>query len=173
VRLACKTFLLSRTSYGYVTQRAADDQIIDALTRLAASHPRWGFGLIFAWLRNQGYRWNHKRVYRVYCELALNLRIKPKRRLPVREPQPLAQPLAPNACWSMDFMVDCLAGGPAFRTLNITDDFNRESLGIEIDLSLPAKRVTRALDQIAQWRGYPQCVRVDNGPEFVSHSLHA
>ena len=57
-------------------------------------------------------------------------------------------------------------------TLNIIDDFNRESLGIEIDLSLPAERVTRALDQIAKWRGYPRCVRLDNGPEFVSHSLH-
>ena len=172
MRLACKTFLISRTSYDYVAKRTADDKLIDVLTRLAASHPRWGFGLMFGWLRNQGCHWNHKRVYRVYCELALNLRIKPKRRLPARDPKPLAQPLAPNACWSMDFMADRLAGGPAFRTLNVIDDFNRESLGIEIDLSLSAERVTRALDQIAKWRGYPYCVRIDNGPEFVSHSLN-
>lgn len=72
--------------------------------RLSDSHKRCGFGLMFIWLRCEGYTWNHKRVYRIYCELALNLRIKPKKRLPSRTPVPLHQPVAPNAFWSMDFM---------------------------------------------------------------------
>jgi len=70
VRLACKTFRISRTTYDYVPTRAADDELTSVLTRVAASHPRWGFGLMFDWLRSQGYRWNHKRVYRVYWPMA-------------------------------------------------------------------------------------------------------
>ena len=126
---------------------------------------------MFRWLRKNGYEWNHKRVYRVYCELALNLRIKPKKRLPSRNPIPLHQPEQPNDFWSMDFMSDSLTNGRKFRTLNVIDDFNRESLSIEIDYSLPSERVVRTLDQIAAWRGYPKFLRVDNGPELISQVL--
>lgn len=139
--------------------------------RLADSHKRWGFGLMFRWLRRQGYTWNHKRVYKIYCELALNLRIKPKKRLPARTPVPLHQPAMPNSFWSMDFMSDALACGRKFRTLNVLDDFNRESLAIEVDYSLPAERVVRVLEQVALTRGYPTFIRVDNGPELISQRL--
>jgi putative transposase len=126
---------------------------------------------MFRWLRRQGYEWNHKRVYRFYRELSLNLRIKPKKRLPNRTPIPLHQPLSPNLFWSMDFMSDSLASGKKFRTLNILDDFNREALAIEIDYSLPAERVVRTLEQVALLRGYPTILRVDNGPELISKRL--
>ena len=89
-----------------------------------------GFGLCFLYLRNVlGYGWNHKRVYRIYCELELNLRIKPRKRLKRDKPDELAVPEAPNQVWSMDFMADRLGGGRAFRLLNLLDDFNREGLG--------------------------------------------
>ncbi len=146
-------------------------EITELLMRLAESHRRWGFGLMFRWLRRQGYTWNHKRVYKIYCELALNLRIKPKKRLPTREPIPLHQPVTPNMFWSMDFMSDALACGRKFRTLNVLDDFNRESLAIEVDFSLPTERVVRVLNQIALVRGYPKFIRVDNGPELISQRL--
>jgi putative transposase len=68
-------------------------------------------------------------------------------------------------------MADQLADGRSFRTLNVLDDFNREGLGIEVDLSLPAARVVRALDNIIEWRGKPRAIRVDNGPEYVSSTL--
>jgi putative transposase len=71
----------------------------------------------------------------------------------------------------MDFMADQLADGRSFRALNILDDFNREGLGIEVDLSLPALRVARTLDQIIEWRGKPGAIRVDNGPEYISGTL--
>ena len=58
-----------------------------------------------------------------------------------------------------------------FRLLNVLDDFNREGLGIEVDFSLPAERVVRALNQIIEWRGAPETIRVDNGPEYVSGTL--
>ena len=107
----------------------------------------------------------------MYCDLALNLRIKPRKRLKRDKPDALAVPDAPNEVWSMDFMADRLGDGRAFRLLNILDDFNREGLGIEVDFSLPAERVVRTLDRIIEWRGAPKAIRVDNGPEYVSGTL--
>lgn len=71
----------------------------------------------------------------------------------------------------MDFMHDQLEDGRSIRLLNVIDDFNREALGIEVDFSLPAQRVIRVLEQIMQWRGKPQVIRCDNGPEYVSATL--
>jgi putative transposase len=144
-------------------------EIADGLERLTENKRSWGFGLCFRYLRNvEGYGWNHKRVYRIYCELELNLRIKPKKRLKRYKPEPLAVPDAPNDTWSMDFMANQLADCRSIRTLNVLDDFNREGLCIEVDFSLPAKRVVRSLEQIIEWRGKPQAIRVDNGPEYIS-----
>ena len=70
-------------------------------------------------------------------------------------------------------MPDQLADGRKFRTLNVLEDYNREGLGIEVDVSLPALRVVRSLNQIIEWRGVPQIIRVDNGPEYVIGLLKA
>ena len=110
-------------------------------------------------------------MYRIYCELELNLRIKPEKRLNRPKPDELAVPDAPNQTWSMDFMADQLEDGRSLRTLNVLDDFNREGLGIEVDFSLPAICVVRSLNQIIEWRGKPATIRVDNGPEYVSGLL--
>ena len=72
---------------------------------------------------------------------------------------------------AMDFMSDSLFCGRRFRTFNVVDDYNREALAIEVDLSLPAPRVIRVLERIVAWRGYPAKIRMDNGPEFVSAAL--
>lgn len=117
-------------------------------------------------------RWNHKRVYRIYRELELNIRTKPPRRLKREKPEELAVPDAPNTVWSMDFTADRLADGRQFRLLNVLDDFNREGLGIEVDFSLPAERVVRSLNQIIEWRGKPLAIRVDHGPEYISSTLN-
>ncbi|GCD60262.1 transposase [Acetobacter pasteurianus NBRC 3277] len=119
----------------------------------------------------QGRVWNHKRVYRIYRELELNLRIKSRRRLVREKPEKLSVPALPNEVWSMDFMADRLLDGRAFRLLNILDDFNREGLAIEVDFSLPVCRVVRCLEQVMEWRGRPEAIRMDNGPEYVSHTL--
>ena len=170
-RHACRLFCMSRSVCRYQPKPRDDEPLQTALTELAEQHPRWGFRKMLHRLRHLGHRWNHKRVYRVYCQLRLNLRVKPKKRLPTRTPQPLIQPLAPNLCWSVDFMSDSLDSGRTFRTFNVIDDYNREGLWIEVDTSLPAQRVQRVLDTLAQERGYPQRVRSDNGPEFLARSL--
>jgi putative transposase len=149
-----------------------NEDIADWLERLTENKRTWGFGLRFLYPRNvQGNGWNHKRVYRIYCELKLNLRIKPKKRLKRDKPERLAAPAAPNDTWSMDFLAGQLADGRSLRTLNVLDDFNREGLCIEVDFSLPAERFIRSLDWIIEWRGKPQAIRVDNGPEYISGTL--
>ena len=173
IALACRAFEVSETCYRYSPKLDDEnEQIADLLLGLTKAKKTWGFGLCFLYLRNvQGYGWNHKRVYRIYRELELNLRIKPRKRLKREKPDELAVPEAPNEVWSMDFMADRLGDGRQFRLLNVLDDFNREGLGIEIDFSLPAERVVRALNRIIEWRGKPLAIRVDNGPEYVSSTL--
>jgi len=173
IRFACMVFQISETCYRYKRKLSAENiRIADWLIRLTNNQRNWGFGLCFLFLRNvKGFRWNHKRVYRIYRELELNLRIKPKKRLKREKPEPLAVPEKPNQTWSMDFMHDQLADGRRYRLFNVIDDCNREGLGIEVDFSLPAERVIRALDQIIEWRGQPETIRCDNGPEYISELL--
>jgi len=175
VALACRAFSISETCYRYEAKLSDENaEIADWLVRLAGSDKtrRWGFGLCYLFLRNvKGFAWNHKRIRRIYCELELNQRIKPKKRLSRETPEPLAVPECPNEMWSMDFMADQLGDGRSFRTLNVLDDFNREGLAIEVDFSLPAARVVRTLNQIIEWRGKPMGIRVDNGPEYISGKL--
>lgn len=173
IRLVCRAFGISQTCYHYQgKQRAENIDIAEHLLRLTHNQRNWGFGLCFLYLRNvKGYRWNHKRVYRIYRELELNLRIKPKKRIVREKPEPLAVPEIINQCWSMDFMHDQLSDGRSYRLFNVIDDFNREALRIDIDLSLPSERVVRALDQIIEWRGKPLTIRSDNGPEYISSTL--
>lgn len=103
--------------------------------------------------------------------MKLNIRRRAKKRLPERVKQPLMLPSAPNQVWSIDFMSDSLVDGRRFRLLNIIDDFNRESLAVEVDTSLPSLRVIRVLEQLIAQRGKPANIRCDNGPEFISHKL--
>ena len=156
--------------------KAQDAAIVPLIRDLVARRPTYGYRRIAAilnrLLRHECQRLvNHKRVYRIYRELELNLRIKPRKRLVREKPDELTVPEAPNKSWSMDFMADRLGDGRAFRLLNVLDDFNREGLAIDVDFSLPAERVIRSLNQIIEWRGKPTSLRVDNGPEYVSNKL--
>lgn len=175
IRLACTAFHISETCYRYQAKLSDDNALIaDWLLRLTYTNRAWGFGLCFLYLRNvKGFPYNHKRVYRIYRELELNLRIKPKRRLKRDKPDELAVPRQINHTWSIDFMHDRLEGGQSFRTFNVLDDYNREGLGIEVDLSLPSPRVIRTLERIIEWRGKPKVIRCDNGPELISQQLIA
>ena len=168
VRQACKAVNLSRTVFYYQPKNKADEPVIRALDELSDQHPCLGFWKLFYMLRKQGHGWNHKRVYRIYKQMKLNIRRTKKRRLPTREPQPLLQPLYGNESWSVDFMSDCLLDGTRFRTLNIIDDYNREALGIEVDTSIGASRLVNCLERIIPDVGTPKQIRVDNGPEFTS-----
>ena len=100
VRLACVLFGISETCYRYQAKLSDENALIaDWLIRLTTNHRSWGFGMCFYFLRNvKRFGWNHKRVLRIYRELELNLRIKPKKRLTREKPDALVVPDAPNQC---------------------------------------------------------------------------
>jgi putative transposase len=175
IKLACSIFSISESCYRYESSNKSENELIaHKLIELCKDKKRWGFGLCFDYFRNvKGYPWNHKRVYRIYRELELNLRIKPRRRLKRDKPDALSEPTAKNQMWSIDFMSDSLEDGKSFRTFNVLDDYRREGLGIEVDFSLPSERVIRSLEQIIEWRGKPLCIRCDNGPEFISDTFQS
>ena len=135
IRLACAALNISETCYRYQAKRQAEnDDIAHWLERLTDNNRNWGFGLCYLYLRNvRGKLWNHKRAYRIYRELELNLRIKPKKRMVREKPAALAEPASINQVWSMNFMHDQLSNGRSIRLLNVIDDFNREALGIGVD----------------------------------------
>jgi len=173
VRRACQAVRLSRAAY-YRPPRSRlgrDGDVIAALNAVVARHSRWGFWKCFYRLRRAGYRWNHKRVHRVYCALRLNLLRRMKRRVPARLRQPLVAPARLNETWALDFMVDALYDGRPFRALTVIDEGNREALAIEIGTSIPSARVIRVLDELVRLYARPARVRIDNGPELVAEAF--
>jgi putative transposase len=143
-----------------------DGPIVEALSELIEKHNRWGFWMCFHRLRNLGHRWNHKRVWRIYKAMRLNMKRRAKRRLPYREAAPLGTPAEVNNTWTFDFMSDTLYSGRRYRVLNIIDEGVREALDIVVDTSITANRVVRTLEQLKGQRGLPRAIRVDNGPEM-------
>jgi putative transposase len=175
VRRACRIANIDHKSYHYQPKLPETNKLIsDKLKSLSDKYPRYGFRKLFGLLRASGMIYNHKRVHRIYVDMGLNIKIKPKKRLTSRTKQHLSQPGSLNKCWSLDYMSDALDYGRCFRTANVIDDCNREGLGILASLSLPATRITRWLDQIAECRSaYPDAIRVDNGPENISKHFQA
>ena len=169
VRQACRAARLARSAF-YALRRPRDDSpAIAAIEGYVKDNPRHGFDKVYPAVRSATL--GKCRLYRVYKALGLNLKRRGKRRLPARVKAPLTIPVRPNDTWSADFMSDALWSGRRFRTFNVMDDFNREALRIEIDISLPAKRIVRALDELIEIRGKPLTMRVDNGPELISEEL--
>ena len=166
---ACRVAQIDRKTYRYDPKDKKENEMIkQLLCQLSAKYPHYGFQTLFGFFRQQGYRWNHKRVRRLYCELKLNLKIKPKKRLAPRTAKKLIVPSQPNNTWSIDFVHDALNYGRCFRTMTVIDDHRRECLGIKVAFSLPSSAATSHLDDIALRRGYPIRIRLDNGPEHIA-----
>lgn len=171
-RKACRWTGLSRNSMTEpIAVKEKDQELQDRIKAIAKRYKHWGLLKIHRKLRKQGETANHKRVRRLYQMAGLTLPRKVKKRLPESVRQPLPKATACNGCWSLDFTSDALTDGRKFRTLNVIDDYNREALGIEVDYSLPAQRVTRLLDNLLERYGKPERLRSDNGPEFISQTL--
>lgn len=170
-RQACKAVHVSSSSHRYQKRGRNNEPVVTKLQELVEKHPSIGFWQSYYRIRRQGFVWNHKRVYRIYTLLKLNIRRRARKRLPARVKQQLFQPSQPNEVWSVDFMADSLWNGRCFRLLNIVDDYNREVLHIEADTSLPTLRLIRCLEMLRELRGLPKMIRVDNGPEFISATL--
>ena len=171
-RRACGLIQIGRSTWSYRSRRRPDDDVRSALRELAAKRPRFGYRRLHVLIGREGHRMNHKRLYRLYRSEGLAVRRKKRKRL-TRERTPMPPPQRLNERWSMDFMHDRFGLGRKFRTFNLVDEFSRECPAIEVDTSIRAARVIRVLDRVADERGLPEEILVDNGTEFTSRALEA
>jgi putative transposase len=170
-RRACRLADLNLSTWQYRARRQQPSMLRERLKELASQRRRFGYRRLHALLRREGWRVNHKAVHRIYVEEGLQVRQRKRKRLARALRRPMLVPQAPNQRWSMDFQHDLLATGQRFRSLNIVDDFSRECPAIEVDTSLPGARVVRVLERLAETRGLPKEIIVDNGPEMIGKAL--
>jgi len=171
VTRACGLIDISRSLYRYEAKRPDDGELKQRLSELAQQKRRYGYRRLHVLLCREGWEINRKRTYRIYREAGLMVRRRKRKRIAGVERQVKAPAFRPNQSWSMDFVLDGLVDGRRLRCLNIVDDFTKECLAIEVDTSLPGRRVVSVLERLAESRGLPQSVTVDNGPEFAGKAL--
>ena len=172
-RRACRLAGVARSSYRYRSVAADQAALRLRLRDLAATRVRYGYRRLHILLRREGWRVNHKRVYRLYREEGLGIRVKRRKKLasaPRVLPPPATRPLER---WSLDFLSDSLVDGRRFRVLTIVDNVSRVSPAIAVGTSLTGERVVTLLDRLRSTVGVPQRIAIDNGPEFISKALDA
>ena len=173
-RHACRLLGLGRSTHRYRTRRNERDAALRArLKELAGKRMRFGYRRLTAMLLREGMPANHKRVYRLYREEGLAMRIRQRRRIRGTGAVSRAVATRANQRWSIDFVSDCVSTGRVIRMLTVVDDYTRECPAIEVDTSLGGLRVRRVLDRIASERGRPEAIVLDNGPEFRGRALAA
>ena len=173
-RHACRLLGLGRSTHRYRARRNERDAGLRArLKELAAKRMRFGYRRLTAMLVREGIAANHKRVYRLYREEGLAMRIRQRRRIRWTGGVSRALATRANQRWSIDFVSDCVSTGRVIRMLTVVDDCTRECPAIEVDTSLGGLRVRRVLDRIASERGLPEAIVLDNGPEFRGRALAA
>ena len=150
-----------------------DEPLKARMREIASTRVRFGFWRIYVLMRREGWKVNHKRIYRLYKAEGLNLRTKrPRRRKAAANRMDRIELTAPNQSWGMDFVSDALFDGKKFRALTVVDNFTRECLAIEVGQSLTGEDVVRVLTKIREERGaHPIRTQADNGPEFISLAL--
>ncbi|GMW03856.1 MAG: hypothetical protein AMXMBFR84_49900 [Candidatus Hydrogenedentota bacterium] len=126
--------------------------------------------MLWAKLRREDMRVNHKRVYRLWKLADLCLPHKHKRQLATRGAVPLGADF-PHHVWTYDFVQDATADGRRLRCLTLVDEFTRRCLDIEINRRMPSKKVLDVLLRAFERYGTPVCLRSDNGPEFIAKAL--
>jgi putative transposase len=177
VRKSCGVLGFRRQTYYRRRQghrpEELDQVIAGILHQVTRRFVAWGFWMVFHYLRRQSHPWNHKRVYRIWKEEELHLRLPPKRPKIRREYQDLLAPDRINEGWAMDFVSDWVVGPgqEKVRIINIMDECSRKALWTEAFSSISAKVLIEVLNLLIQWRGKPAYIRCDNGPEFISNRL--
>lgn len=171
-RRACRFTGLSLSTCRYEAHRpAADAHLSGRITELALERRRFGYRRIWQLLRREGLHVNHKRVYRLYHLSGLGVKRRRRRKVLATERLPLLRPAAPNLTWSMDFVMDALSTGRRIKCLTCVDDFTKECLTVTVAFGISGVQVSRILDSIALFRGYPATIRTDQGPEFTCRAL--
>ena len=171
-RRACELIEIARSGLGYVSIRAQRDApTLDAMKRLAAQYPRYGYRRIRVFLRREGHGMGRHRAHRLWRLAGLQLpRRRPRRRVAASRPRPLPA-LGPNQVWAYDFVFDASASGQQIKCLTVIDEFTRECLAIDVAGSIRSARVIEVLARLLTTHGAPRYLRSDNGPEFVSRAI--
>jgi len=173
IRRCCNVLMIQHSVYFYQHHRREDSALRSRVREIAVTRIRYGHWRIYTLLRREGWKDNHKRVYRVYKEEGLNLRSKrPRRNKAAAHRLERPENNSLYKCWSMDFVSDALFDGRKFRALTIVDNFSRECLAIVPGQSLRGMDVVKALEKIKDERGLvPERIQTDNGSEFISKEM--
>lgn len=170
-RHALRVVNMSASSFRYQPLPDRNRALRERIKTLAHHHRRYGAGMIYLKLRQQGEIVNHKRVERLYTEENLKLKRRKRKKVPVTDRQPLVRPEAPDEVWSMDFVFDRSSEGRIIKNLAIVDDATHESVCLRPERAISGVRVTRILDELALTRGLPKVLRTDNGKEFCGRAM--
>jgi putative transposase len=171
-RRACELIEIARSGLGYVSVRAErDTPSLEAMKRLSAQYPRYGYRRIRVFLRREGHGMSRHRAHRLWRLAGLQLpRRRPRRRVASSRPRPVPA-FGPNQVWAYDFVFDACANGQQIKCLTVIDEFTRECLAIDVAGSIRSARVIEVLARLISEHGAPRYLRSDNGPEFVSQAI--
>ena len=171
-RQACELIELPRSMLRYRSVRAERDApALDAMRRIAATYPRYGYRRVRIFLGREGHAMGPQRAHRLWRSAGLQLpRRRPRRRVAASRPRPLPA-FGPNQVWAYDFVHDACANGQKLKCLTIIDEFTRECLAIDVAGSIRSGRVIDVLSRLISEHGSPAYLRSDNGPEFVSTAI--
>jgi len=174
-RRACKTTSQPRATQRYQALQADKDKpLVSKIKKLAQKHRRYGYRMITALLRADGWRVNRKRVYRIWRQEGLKVPHKQvkRRRLGCSGNSCVRQKARHiNHVWSYDFLMDQTEDGKALKLLPVLDEYTRECLSIDVQRSITARDVISTLEYLFAVRGAPQYIRSDNGPEFIADAI--
>ncbi|WGD32305.1 IS3 family transposase [Ancylobacter sp. WKF20] len=170
-RRACKATGFCRMTMRYRAARGNDASLRERMKAIALERRRFGYRRLHVLLRREGFRVNHKRLFRLYREERLMVRRRGGRKRAIGTRAPMMIPMRPNERWSLDFVADQMTDGRRFRMLAIVDDCTRECLALVADTSLSGVRVARELNRLLAERGRPKMIVSDNGSEFTSNAI--
>ncbi len=170
-RRALAVVRMSAAALRYVPRPDQNGDLRERILTLAHRHRRYGAGMIYLKLRQDGHVVNHKRVDRLYAEARLQVKRRRRKKIPLADRQPLLRPQQRNEVWSADFVFDRTAEGRVLKCLTIVDDATSEAVAVVPARALGGLPVTRVLDQLAVTRGLPQVLRTDNGKEFCGRAM--
>lgn len=170
-RRALRVIGMSASALRYQPVPDRNQGLRQRIVTLAHRHRRYGSGMIYLKLRQEGEQVNHKRVERLYAEAALQIKRRKRKKVPAADRQPLHRPQSANQVWSMDFVFDRTAEGRAIKCLTIVDDATHEAVAIVPERAIGGLSLTRILNGLAVNRGLPRAIRTDNGKEFCSRAM--
>jgi len=174
-RRTCRTLGQPRA-----TQRARglrvdqDKPLVAKLRQLSRRYPRYGYRMIAALLRQEGWAVNRKRVYRLWRQEGLQVPRKAHKRPRSGDSKPgdtREKARYPNHVWTYDFLYDQTEDGRRLKLLPVVDEFTRECLTLEVARRMEAQDVIGVLEELFAVRGTPRYLRSDNGPEFVARRI--